>query len=165
MVKKTTWICGKEQCKSMAYEASLFPNVSLFRTCLVKYLMDYTFLSTKSLCYVVGIPVMSEKSQRVYSALSNLKIICSTSRGPSCFSNSSWGNRLRHFNHEAHAGDTPLSAGQQPGLVCVDWLERNSTSFSLAVWGTIWQHMQIVSMWQLKSLSAEQPRHWKAGRE
>lgn len=85
-------------------------------------------------------------------------LISNTSRGPSCFSNSSWGNRLRHLDHEAHACDTPLSAGWQPSQVCADWLVRNSTNFSLAVWGTIWQHMQIVSMWQLKSQSAEQPR-------
>ena len=38
-----------------------------------------------------------------------------------------------------------------------DWPSRNSTNFSLAVSRTIWQRMQMVSMWQLKSLSAEQP--------
>lgn len=70
---------------------------------------------------------------------SNLKIISNTSRGPSCFSNSSRGNGLRHPNHEAHAGDTPLSAGRQPGQIYTDWLVRNSSEFSLVVWGTIWQ--------------------------
>lgn len=86
----------------------------------------------------------------------------SNTRGPSCFSNSSWGNSLRHLNHET---TLPYQLAGSQGKFSADWSVRNSTEFSLAVWGAIWQSMQIVSMWQLKSLSAEQPWHWKADRE
>lgn len=49
-------------------------------------------------------------------------VISNTSRGPSCFSNSSWGNRQRHLNHEAHAGPhAPIS-----------WLTARSNSSWLA---------------------------------
>lgn len=44
-------------------------------------------------------------------------------RGPSCFSNSSWSNSARQ---QSHAHDTPLSAGLQPGQSLQQLVEEES---------------------------------------
>lgn len=82
------------------------------------------------------------------------KMIVHASRGLSRFSNSSWGNQLRNVSHEgtrpsqlarSHVSLQPI--GRAGALLAPHWLLGG---------GTIWWDMQMVSMWQLKSQSAEQ---------